>query len=98
MSVHFKVPFEVTDDGVVTVKHGSLDEVTQNVAVILGTRAGERLTALEFGISDPTFRNQLDVGEIEGVCARFEPRAQLTVEEDPRTDEEANVTVKVGLR
>lgn len=94
--IHLRVPFEVIDDNAATVRHGSDDEIRQNVAVLLGTRLGQRLTEPEFGISDPTFTLSPDLAEIEAAIARFEPRAEVDIE--VLAGEETNLLVKVGSR
>lgn len=90
------MPFEVIDGKARTIVQGSEDEVVQNVAVLLGTRLGERLTSPEFGISDPTFTLSPDRAEIESAISRFEPRAEVTLELE--SGQETDLTVKVALR
>jgi phage baseplate assembly protein W len=95
--IHFLVPFEVVNAAAGTVKHDSDDEIRQNVAVLLGTRLGERPTEPEFGISDPVFRLGVDQGEIESAVAQFEPRARVAVVVTP-SDDESDILVKVSRR
>ena len=77
------VPLTLAGNRFATVADGSRDEVRQNVQVVLSTRVGERIVSPSYGVPDPTFRfveDVWDAGDIEGVVARWEPRALIEVE------------------
>jgi hypothetical protein len=81
MSVHLRLPLTLAADGsFATVAEDSEAEVVQCTQVVLRSRAGERLTVPTLGIPDPAFTGldvQVAIAEVE----RWEPRAQLTVDE-----------------
>lgn len=99
---HLAVPFRIVGGRAATVEDGTLDEVTQNVRVILGTRPGERLVVPEFGLGDPTFgqagRTPSTADLVEAVAV-WEPRATLRVEyQEPSGTGDADVEVSVSMR
>lgn len=100
MSVHLRVPFEISGDRALVVDDGSEDEIIQNVAVIVGTFRGERLTIPDFGITDPTFEmadEALDTAELEAVIEQWEPRAEASF---TRTtgERQSEITIQVATR
>lgn len=66
-----------------TVEQDSVDDVAQCVYVILATERGSRIEDPDFGITDPTFEvGGMDLGEALLQIETWEPRADVTIEED----------------
>lgn len=101
MSVHLAVPFQMEGDHAATVEEGSIEEITQNVAVIVGTLRGQRLVVPEFGVGDPTFElgaASSDPADLETAAARWEPRAVLTIDRSMSATGEEDLVVSVALQ
>lgn len=78
---HLALPLTLLPSGGLAVnEQDEIDDVTQCVAVLLGTPAGSRIEIPEFGIPDLTFATELDVSEIEEALAEWEPRATVDLE------------------
>lgn len=92
---HLAVPFAVGPTGSAqTVAQGSLAEVLQSVANLVGTEPGTRLLVPTYGTPDPSFAG-LDRPSLTAAVAKWEPRALVRLTSTP-TDPE-KVTVQVGL-
>jgi hypothetical protein len=66
-------PFRIGPSGaVVVVEEGSTRANAEAVAVLVGTRRGERPLQPLFGITDPAF-GRLDVAEIQAGIGQFGP-------------------------
>lgn len=71
-------PLRLRRDGrLATVTDGSDDHHAQDIAVIIGTRPGERQLAPEFGVTDPTF-DELDTAELVAQVGTWGPPRQIT--------------------
>ena len=96
MSRHLALPLRVTANGsLATHAEDSLEEITQNVAVVLRTRRGERLATPQLGIDEPTFVG-LDVEAAFAAVAEVEPRADLALVEqviDSEGEQRTELTV-----
>jgi hypothetical protein len=91
---HLLVPFAIGDTGsAATVEQGTVAEITQCVAMLLGTRPGTRLMVPGFGLPDPTFAG-VNPTAVRALAAKYEPRATVSVTETPSSPEA--VTVSVG--
>lgn len=90
---HLAVPFTIGPTGSAqTVQQGTLDEVTQCVANLAGTRPGTRLMVPKFGSPDPTFGG-LDPVTFQLAVRQWEPRATVAIETVPGESEQVNVLV-----
>lgn len=96
---HFAFPFRFTVGGFVTVPEDSIDEISQCVEVIVRCPQGERIENLEFGVPDMTFSDDPVADRLELVsnAARWEPRAEILVDEAPDVLDEfiRHVSVRV---
>ena len=81
MSVHFSFPFTINGSAAV-VAQDSDAEVQQNVMVLVLTDVGERLEVPEFGISDPTFRTEIDTEAIAEAAEVWDDRAKVLIASD----------------
>lgn len=103
MSVHFKIPFQLVGSSFATVAQDSEEEIVQSVAVIVGTVSGERPMVPEFGLrDDPAFglpHRQPSVEDIEIAVARWDERADISVEiDEPTSDGVVPVSLRVSKR
>jgi hypothetical protein len=90
---HLSIPFEVYPYGrAKTVQQGTKDEVTQCVAMLVGTRIGTRLLLPTYGTVDPTF-GQFDIQALKLACKTFEPRAAVDILVTPGNNETIAVEV-----
>jgi len=98
---HVAFPFEYQSDGTLAVvEEDSVEEVAACVANIAICPQGYRLDMPDFGVSDPSFATlALDPDSLKRAIARWEPRAQLSVEVAPNTDQpwDQQVTVNVEI-
>jgi phage baseplate assembly protein W len=88
-------PFRLTPAGYAeTVTEGTEADVEQALAVLIGTRKGERPQVPHFGVTDPTF-SALDAAEANAALAVFGPQIRVTrIERTPRTDTTEDVRVE----
>lgn len=78
-----RVPLEMGATGFRTVEQDSLDDVAQCVYAVMATERGSRIEDPDFGITDPTFeQGGMDVGEALLQIGTWEPRANVTIEQD----------------
>ena len=72
-------PFRLTPNGkIALVEQGSLDHDVELVAVLIGTRKGERELVPDFGMTDPTFA-ELDEAELTNGLKTFGPDVKATI-------------------
>jgi phage baseplate assembly protein W len=71
----FAFPLRFQGGRPVVVEQGSIDEIRDNVEVIVRTPLGARVEYPDFGVTDPTFRQGVDLDEIREACDEAEPRA-----------------------
>lgn len=78
-----RVPFGPVGRHIPVVEQDSVEEIAQCVFAVLATEEGSRNEEPEFGISDPTFRQLgADLEALQGAVERWEPRADLLLEDD----------------
>lgn len=88
-------PFRIGRNGAaVVVDEGDTRAHAEAVAIIAGTRRGERGMCPNFGVTDPAF-GALDVGEVAANLAQFGPRGVTVtgVATTPLTDTTARVVL-----
>lgn len=78
MADHLAWPVVLDGDHLATVDQDSDADVEQCIHVLLATRRGERVELPGFGVTEPTFSTNVDVGEIANAVAEWEPRALRT--------------------
>lgn len=78
---HFAIPFRFLSGHAVENEQDSIDDIAACVEAILRTEPGSRLDAPEFGTPDQTFSTGVNVQEVERDIRRWEPRAELAIEE-----------------
>lgn len=96
---HLAFPIRVANGTYVTEQQGSLDCAITAVRTICAFEVGSRIERPDFGIPDPTLKDQpIDVGGIEKAIMDWEPRvdAFLTLHSDPATGVET-LDIKVTL-
>lgn len=82
MTTHLKVPFALDVRGSArTVTQDTPADVTQCVAVLAGTRPGERLVVPQYGIDDLSFSTfgEVDDATVADAVAEWEPRAGISI-------------------
>lgn len=90
---HLVIPFAIGDDGTAqTVPQGSVAEIVQCVANLVGTTPGTRYLVPTYGTPDPTFAG-INRKALGLAVATFEPRATVTVVESPGGTEFVEVRV-----
>jgi hypothetical protein len=84
-----------------SVQQDTTAELAANVAVICSFPIGYRDEAPEFGIEDPEFDlRPLDLTDIATAVSVYEPRARITITEDPvdpRDPGAASVHIEVAM-
>lgn len=81
---HLALPLRVVGDRYVSVQQDTLDELVQTVAVITSFPLGYRVERPDFGIVPPEFSQRpINTLDIEQAVEAFEPRALVTVTEQP---------------
>lgn len=76
MAQHLALPFTMTADGrLQTLTQDSPAEVAQSVALLLSTRAGERLSVPNYGTPPALFAQRVNTGAIGAALEAWEPRA-----------------------
>ena len=89
-------PFRVAPNGsAATVEADTDDAYAQELAILLGTRLGERPLAPEYGVDDATF-GELDEAQVVAAVEAFMPDTAvrvLDVETDYPDDRTADVLV-----
>lgn len=86
-------PFRFSAGQAATVEQDSEADLSQQVALVLLTRRGERPLAPAFGLDDPTNRS-VDAGEITAAVAAGVPGITVT---DVQVRPESASTVKVDV-
>lgn len=77
------VPLRFAGSGLATVEQDSADERAACVYAIVATERGSRIEEPTFGVEDPTFEAlPLDLAEWLAQIALFEPRAEVTTQQD----------------
>jgi hypothetical protein len=90
-------PFTIGPGGVETVEQGSLQNQQDNIYNIAVCPQGFRDDLPEFGIPSLVWQTlPLDLGALEESLHRYEPAADLTLEQHRTAIAEAAVTVAVG--
>lgn len=94
MTVFLQHPMQVGYDGTMATVGANTDEhLTQQVAVIVGTRLGERPMAVGFGVPQPPWSG-LFAGDIQVVLDQFGPPILVTdVVASPRDEQTSDYTV-----
>jgi hypothetical protein len=96
---HLAFPVRLSSTGAfAVVEQDSPDEVTQCVAVLVGTVVDQRQELPAYGILDPTFTDGTDIAEVLDAVATWEPRASaaITSEVDSIDELLENVYVNVA--
>lgn len=85
MSVYeFAFPFSIQGNDAAMVEQGSPEEITQAVGVLLQTPIGTREVLPSYGVPDILFGQQpLPMNDILAAINRWEPRAAVTLTDDP---------------
>lgn len=95
----FPPRFHIDDDGnvdVAVVEQDSLSDIRNCLQVILRTPIDSREELPEFGVEDPTFRQQpLDPTGLENALNEWEPRANVTVHSFPDANDEAIAHLRI---
>jgi len=98
---HLAQPLRIVGDRFVTVQQDTVDELIASVAVITQFPLGYRVERPDFGIVPLELTDRpLPVLDVEQACEAFEPRATVTVSEqpyDPNDPGAARLRVEVGL-
>jgi hypothetical protein len=93
---HLAIPFAIAYDGSAqVVEQDTSEDIVQCVAMLVGSRPGDRLLVPGYGTPDPTFTG-LQVGPVRRSASRWEPRATLSVQVDPGGTERVVVGVAGG--
>jgi len=81
---HLALPLRVVGDRFAAVQQDTLDELVSSVAVITSFPLGYRIERPDFGIVPPELDDRpLNTLDIEQAVEAFEPRALVTVTEQP---------------
>lgn len=92
-----RVPLRLENGRLALVEQDSQDNVAACVYTLLSYERGSRLEDPDFGVEDPTFGTMpLDVDEWFEQIAAYEPRAEVTTEQEVG-DLIGAVLVEVGL-
>lgn len=92
-----RVPLRLENGRLALVEQDSQDNVAACVYTILSYERGARLEDPDFGVEDPTFATMpLDVDEWFEQIAAYEPRAEVTTEQEVG-DLIGAILVEVGL-
>lgn len=94
---HLAFPLEFRNDRVVVTEQDSQDEIVDCVEALLSIPLGSLVHQPDLGLADPTFRqNGVDLSEIEGTVAQWEPRADVDAIRTAIQDSEDKIQVNVG--
>ena len=94
---HCAVPFTLTRQGTATVEQGSEAHLRGNVYNIAVCPRGFRDDLPEFGVPSLLWKTMpLDLGALEGSLHRWEPEADLALEQHREAVAEAQATVAVS--
>lgn len=92
---HLAIPFSIGSDGTAeTLAQGTVPEIVQSVANLVGTRPGTRLMVPSYGIPDPTFAG-VDPVALQLATSKWEPRATISTSIAPGNTE--GVVIQVGI-
>ena len=81
---HLALPLRIVGDRYVRVQQDTVDELVCTVAAITQFPLGYRIERPDFGIVPPELDNRpLNVMDIEQAVEAYEPRAAVTVTEQP---------------
>lgn len=78
---HFSFPFTIGGSAAV-LEQDDIAEIEQNVKVLVLTEQGERLEVPEFGISDPTFRTEIDTDSIAEAAEHWDSRCRVLLDSE----------------
>lgn len=94
---HIAIPFTVSisDGTAAVVEQDTGEEITQCVAMLVGSRPGDRQAVPTYGLPDPTFTG-INPIILQTSTATWEPRATVSVQSTPSNDEQVVVSVKGG--
>lgn len=93
---HFRIPFTISDLGYVeTIEQGSVQEVTQSISNLVGTRPNTRVMVPAYGIPDPTFAG-IDPVAVRTAAAKWEDRAVVSVSSVPGNQEDVTISVSLA--
>lgn len=92
--VHFAAPFSIGRAGTATVEQGSAENVADNIYNIAVCPQGERDDNPQFGIPEITFKKMpVDLTGLEEALRKYEPEADLTVEQHREGVGRAGITI-----
>lgn len=81
---HLAFPFRFGLGGAAeTVEQDTPEELEQGVKVLMLTELGERLEVPDFGVPDPTFRNEIDVASIAAAAREWDERVEVDLADEP---------------
>lgn len=97
LSPHLAIPLRLAGGKLAVVEQDTLDEVAGCVEAIVRTPVGFRDEQPRFGIEEQALREGgPDLAGIERAVQRFEPRAELVLEEN--IDDWHAILVRAGIR
>lgn len=94
---HFAFPFRVESGSVAVQEQDTTDEVAQCVQVLLATPLGERQEQPDYGVTDPTFQEDIDQQEILTAVSEWEPRALPALTDDIDSADELVRTLRATV-
>lgn len=95
---HLKLPLSLDPNGgLSTLEQDSPEDVTQCVAVLLGTDLGERIEDPDYGIEAGLFEVATDIGAILDKVEEYEPRAEVELNPGEVTDLVRDILAEVRL-
>ncbi len=98
---HLRIPFRISNGGSADVlEQDSQSEIAQSVAVLVRTRVGERPTAPDYGISDPTFLTSPSsvMTSIKLQVEEHEDRAEVAITSEVDAYDELTRSYRVHVR
>ena len=95
---HFKLPLSVGRGGSFeTVEQDTIDEIAQCVEVLLATVEGQRIELPDYGIPDLAFEVDIPRHVIESRITKWEPRAEVLIDDEPDLVDELIRRVEVRV-
>lgn len=96
---HFATPFRIdaATGGVAVVEQDSYEDVAGCVAVVVGTRPGQRPLVPDLGTPEMLFARDVDSAVIISAATDWEPRATVVVEAGPDAADALVRRVNVGV-